>query len=213
MKLYSYFRSSSAYRVRIALNVKNIPYEMIPIHLLKNGGEQHASSYRAINPSEQVPTLIDGNHTIGQSMAILEYIEQKFPQTPLLPEMPHERAIVRQMCEVINSGIQPLQNLMVTQYLTDSLHVSENDKMVWLQFWINRGLTSFESLLDKYSGTYCFGDHLSFADCFLIPQVFSSQRFNIDLSRFPKIKVLNDRCLSLPAFIKASPQEQPDFQP
>lgn len=213
IKLYSYFRSSSAYRVRIALNVKLIPYTIIPVHLLKNGGEQYSNAYKAINPSAQVPTLLDAERAIGQSMAILEYLDEEFPRPPLLPSSSYDRAIVRQMCEVINSGIQPLQNLSVTQYLTNTLKVTPEQQTQWLQLWIQRGFDSLETLLQEHAGQYSFGDQISLADCCLVPQVFSAQRFKVDLSPFPKALEVYNSCMQLTDFIKASPEKQPDYQP
>lgn len=213
IKLYSYFRSSSAYRVRIALNVKMVPYTIIPVHLLRSGGEQYSEIYKKVNPSAQVPTLVDAERTIGQSMAILEYLDEEFPRPPLLPASSYERAIVRQMCEVINSGIQPLQNLSVTQYLTNTLMATDDQKNQWLQLWIQRGFDSLETLLQQHSGHYSFGDQISIADCCLVPQVFSAKRFNIDLSPFPRALEVYNSCMQLTDFIKASPEKQPDYQP
>lgn len=213
IKLFSYFRSSSAYRIRIALNVKLIPYDLIPVHLLKNGGEQYSEKYKKINPSAQVPALMDDDRVIAQSMAILEYLEEEFPRPSLLPHSSLEKALVRQMCEIINSGIQPLQNLSITQYLTNNLKVSDEDKNKWLHFWIQRGFDSLETLLHQHSGKFSFGDQITFADCCLVPQVFSAQRFGVDLTPFPKALEINKRCLELTDFIKASPEKQPDYQP
>ncbi len=213
LKLYSYFRSSSAYRVRIALNVKLVPYSLIPVHLLRNGGEQYTDIYKSVNPSAQVPTLLDAERTIGQSMAILEYLDEEFPRPPLLPTATYDRALVRQMCEIINSGIQPLQNLSVVQYLTNTLKLSEEQKDQWLQLWIQRGFDSLETLLQRHSGRYSFGDQISIADCCLVPQVFSAQRFKVDLTPFPKALEVYHSCMQLTDFIKASPEKQPDYQP
>lgn len=213
IKLYSYFRSSSAYRVRIALNVKLVPYTIIPVHLLKNGGEQYSETYKKVNPSAQVPTLLDAERTIGQSMAILEYLEEEFPRPPLLPTSTYERALVRQMCEVINSGIQPLQNLSVTHYLSNTLKITEEQKNQWLQLWMLRGFESLETLLQKHAGHYSFGNQISLADCCLVPQVFSAKRFNVDLTPFPKTLEVYKSCMQLTDFIKASPEKQPDYQP
>ncbi|MCC6138834.1 MAG: maleylacetoacetate isomerase [Bdellovibrionaceae bacterium] len=213
MKLFSYFRSSCAYRVRIALNVKLIPYQLIPVHLLKNGGEQYSEKYKKYNASAQVPTLLDDTRVIGQSMAIMEYLEAEFPNPPLLPAANFDKAIVRQMCEVMNSGVQPLQNLSVTQYLTNNFKALEEDKKQWMDFWIQRGFESFETLLQQHAGKYCFGDQITFADCFLIPQVFSSVRFGVDLTPFPKSLEVYKSCMQLTDFIRASPEKQPDYQP
>lgn len=213
IKLYSYFRSSSAYRVRIALNVKMIPYDIIPVHLLRNGGEQYSEKYKKVNPLAQVPTLQDNERSVAQSMAILEYLEEEFPRPSLLPHSSFEKAIVRQMCEIVNSSIQPLQNLSVTQYLSNTLKLSDEQKNAWVQFWILRGFESLEILLQKHSGKFSFGDQITLADCLLVPQVFSASRFHVDMTHFPKIVEINKRCMELTDFIKASPEKQPDYQP
>lgn len=211
-KLYSYFRSSCAYRVRIALNLKGVPYDIIPVHLLKNGGEQKSKIYKQINPSNQVPAFVDNGILVAQSMAILEYIEETFASPALLPRTTEGRAVIRQMCEVVNSGIQPLQNLSVMQFLKDHMKLNDAQVQQWMQHWISKGLESLETLLKKHSGTYCYGDQLSLADCLLVPQVFASKRFKVDMSHFPKVTEINDRCLTLTDFIKASPEKQPDFE-
>lgn len=210
--LYTYFRSSSAYRVRIALNLKGVPYSLVPVHLLKDGGQQNSERYKLLNPSQQVPTLADGDFLIGQSMAILEYLEERHPNPPLLPKNQQQRAIVRQLCEIINSGVQPLQNLSLTQYLDGTLQLTSEQKTQWLHHWMHKGLQSFESLLRLYSGKYCVGDQITLADCFLIPQIFSSQRFKLDLSNYPLCREINDRCLKLTDFLRASPEKQPDYE-
>lgn len=212
-QLFSYFRSSCAYRVRIALQLKQIPYTLKTVHLLKDGGQQHSADYKKINASQQVPTLIDDDKIVGQSIAILEYLEEEFPQVPLLPTKAYDKALVRQMCEIINSGIQPLQNLTITQYLTQKLKVSEEEKTLWLHHWIQRGFSSYEALLEKHSGTYSFGDKVTFADCCLIPQVYSAKRFGVDLQSFPRSLEIYNRCSKNVAFISASPEKQPDYQP
>lgn len=213
IKLYSYYRSSSAYRVRIALNVKMIPYEIIPIHLLKDGGEQYSDKYKKLNPSAQVPTLVDNEQIVAQSMAILEYLEEEFPKPSLMPHSSHEKAIVRQMCEIINSGVQPLQNLSVMHYLTSTFKATEEQKNQWMTFWMHRGFESLEVLLQKYSGKFSFGNQITLADCLLVPQVFSANRFKIDMAPFPKTMEIYKRCMELTDFIKASPEKQPDYQP
>lgn len=210
--LYSYFRSSCAYRVRIALNLKGVPYSIVPVHLIKDGGLQHSERYAGINPSRQVPTLVDGQAIIGQSMAILEYLEEEFPNPPLLPKANKDRAVVRQMCEIINSGIQPLQNLSVMQFLEKDLQLSAEDRNKWLQNWLQKGLQSFEDLLQYHSGRYCFGDQITLADCMLVPQIFSSLRFKVDVSPYKRIVEINERCLKLTDFLRASPERQPDFE-
>jgi maleylacetoacetate isomerase len=213
MTLYTYFRSSCAYRVRIALNLKKLDYSMIPIHLLKNGGEQNGDSFKKINPMAQVPSLKTDSLTISQSVAIVEYLEEKYPETPLLPPSPEERAVVRQMYELINSGIQPLQGLAVTQFLDSEFNISPEQKQKWLNHWISKGLESFEALLQQHSGKYCLGDAITLADAFLIPQFFGAQRFKVNTDSFPLSRKIYDTCLQNDAFIKASPQQQPDFEP
>jgi maleylacetoacetate isomerase len=212
LKLYSYFRSSCAYRVRIALNLKGVPYDIVPIHLLKDGGQQNTATYTKLNPSSQVPALEDHHLLIGQSMAIVEYLEETFRSPQLLPSSPAERAIVRQICEVINSGIQPLQNISVTNFLSDAFQLTDAQKHQWMNHWMTKGLLSVETLLQKHAGSYCFGDKISMADCFLIPQVFSSKRFKVNMEPFPKINEIYERCMQLTDFIKASPEHQVDFE-
>lgn len=210
MKLYSYFRSSAAYRVRIALNLKSLATEIIPVHLVKNGGEQHADPYRQINPSELVPTLIDEDFTLSQSMSILEYLEEKHPETALLPEDLQQRALIRAFCQSIACDIHPINNLRVLQYLQRNLKISDAEKDQWYAHWIQLGMQSLEAQLQQSNGQFCFGDQPTFADCCLIPQVYNAKRFNIDLSAYPKIEAIYQHCLTLPAFLQASPEAQID---
>lgn len=193
--LYSYWRSSCSWRVRICLNLKEIPYDIKPISLIKSGGEQHCNEYREVNPMEQVPALQIGmyicfsvqdrtalvhvliliplpsdGHTLVESMAIMHYLEETRPQRPLLPQDVHKRAKVREICEVITSGIQPLQNLIVL------IHVGEEKKKEWAQHWITRGFRAVEKLLSTSAGKFCVGDEVSLADCCLVPQVFNARR-------------------------------------
>ena len=210
MKLYSYFRSSAAYRVRIVLNLKGLATEIIPVHLVKNGGEQHSDAYRQINPSELVPTLIDDDFTLSQSMSILEYLEEKHPETALLPVDLQQRALIRAFCQSITCDIHPINNLRVLQYLQHKLNVSDAEKDQWYAHWIQLGMQSLEAQLDDSNGQFCFGDQPSFADCCLIPQVYNAKRFNIDLSAYPKIEAIYQHCLTLPAFQQASPEAQID---
>lgn len=191
--LYSYWRSSCSWRVRIALNLKEIPYDIKPISLIKSGGEQHCNEYREVNPMEQVPALqigkyslvhqnsylkfhfffnLDG-HTLIESLAIMHYLEETRPQRPLLPQDVHKRAKVREICEIICSGIQPLQNLIVL------IHVGEEKKKEWAQHWITRGFRAVEKVLSTSAGKYCVGDEISMADCCLVPQVFNARRYVI----------------------------------
>ncbi|TCB77263.1 maleylacetoacetate isomerase [Acinetobacter sp. ANC 4173] len=210
MQLYSYFRSSASYRVRIALNLKNLPFDVIPIHLLKNGGEQHSINYKKINPGELVPTLIDENVTLTQSMSILEYLEEKYSSFPLLPSDIQSRALIRSFCQTIVSDIHPLNNLRVLQYLKKTISISDEEINKWYEHWIITGFNVLEKQLSQSNKKYCFGNNVSLADCCLIPQVYNAQRFNIDLTQFPMIKAIYNHCIALPEFNTASPEVQID---
>lgn len=210
MKLYGYWRSSAAYRVRIALNLKNIECEHISVHLVKDGGEQHKPNYIAMNPTELVPTLIDGDLTINQSMAMLEYLEEAYEQTPLLPNDIKEKAIVRALALDIACEVHPLNNLRVLQYLNGELGVTEQEKTAWYHHWIVQGFTAFEKTLEKTAGDFCFGDNVTIADLCLIPQVYNANRFKVDMSAFPLINKVVENCNKQPAFIDAAPENQAD---
>jgi maleylpyruvate isomerase len=214
MKLYTYFRSSAAYRVRIALNLKGLAYEAIPVHLLRGGGEQLSDSYRKINPSASVPALQDERGTVTQSMAILEYLEETHPDVPLLPADPLGRARVRELCQIVGCDIHPLGNLRVLRYLVHTLGVSEEAKTEWYRHWVSDGLAALEAHLARDPGTadFCHGETPTLADCFLVPQVFNAQRFNIDLAPYPNIVRINANCTGLPAFQHAHPSQQPDAE-
>ena len=210
--LYNYFRSSASYRVRIALNLKGLPFEYVPIHLLKDGGQQHTADYQRINPAELVPTLVDGGHAIGQSLAIMEYLEETYPETALLPRDALGRARVRALAQAIACEIHPLNNLRVLQYLERDLKLDEATKATWYRHWITVGFTAVEAMLAKnpQTGTFCHGDTPGLADCCLIPQIANSRRFETPLDAFPNIRRIETACLALDAFAKAAPQVQPD---
>ncbi len=210
--LYSYFRSSSSFRVRIALNLKDIPYEIKPIHLLKDGGEQRKDDFKKMNPMGEVPCLFHDGKYLAQSMAIIEYIDGNFPGHSLFPPIPLDAAKVRQVCEIINSGIQPIQNLKVLQKIEKDFGANEEAKNKWAHYWIQDGFMALEKILEPMAGTYSHKNKLSAADCFVIPQVFNAKRFNVDMSQFPTIQRIFDACMNIPAFIKASPEKQPDFE-
>lgn len=214
MKLYSYFRSSAAYRVRIALNLKKLEADIIPIHLLKNGGEQHSAAYRQINPSELVPALLEANaeqgFTLTQSLSILEYLDEKFTDTALLPKDIQQRALIRAFSQSIACDIHPLNNLRVLQYLSAALEVSDKQKTAWYTHWVEVGFTGLEAQLKHSNGQFCFGNSASFADCCLIPQVYNALRFNIDLSAYPKIQSIYTHCNTLSTFQNAAPEAQAD---
>jgi len=205
--LYSYFRSSCAWRVRIALNYKGIEYETKPVHLLKN--EQVEPDYLKINPMGQVPALVINGQSLVQSLAILEYLEEVYPEKrPLLPKDPVLRAKVRGICELIASGIQPLQNLKVQhQHSPDN----PDERFKWAGHWIETGFEALEKTLEETSGEFCVGNEISLADCCLIPQVYNAERFKVDVSRFERINRIHDTLSKIPAFQKAHPNQQPDF--
>lgn len=218
MKLYSYFRSSAAYRVRIALNLKELPYEVIPVHLLRNGGEQYATEYRSLNPAALVPALVDNESSdagaLTQSLAIIEYLDEAYPKLPLLPQGALDRAYVRSIALSIACDIHPLNNLRVLRYLVHELRASEEDKNAWYRHWCEQGLAALEMTLakDRRVGTFCYKDTPTLADCCLIPQVANAQRLNCDLSPMPTIMRINAACVALDAFSRAAPSQQPDAE-
>jgi maleylpyruvate isomerase len=214
MKLYTYFRSSAAYRVRIALNLKGIAYDAVPVHLLRNGGEQLGEAYRAINPAALLPALEDDGSVIGQSLAIIEYLEETHPQNPLLPSDPAQRARVRALALTVAADTHPLGNLRVLKYLTGQLGVTEDVKLGWQQHWLRTGLSTLESLLANHphTGRYSHGDTTSLADCCLVPQVFAAQRFGVDMAPYPTIARIYAACSELPAFHQAHPSQQADAE-
>ena len=218
MKLYSYFRSSASYRVRIALNLKGLSYEVVPVHLLRNGGEQFSPEYRKLNPDALVPALVDEMDgeakALTQSLAIIEYLEETYPTPPLLPANPLDRAFVRGIALSIACDIHPINNLRVLRYLVRNLNVSEDDKNAWYRHWCEQGLASIETMLsrDSRTGRFCFGDTPTLADCCLIPQIANAQRLNCDLSQMPTVMRINEACLALEAFARAAPASQPDAE-
>jgi len=212
IELYTFFRSSAAYRVRIALNLKGLPYASIPVHLLRGGGEQHAPGYAQLNPTQLIPTLVDGDLTLGQSIAILEYLEEVYPRPALLPGDAAGRARVRGLSLAIACDIHPLNNLRVLQYLEHELKVDEAAKNRWYQHWILLGFASLETMLHSSSmtGDFCHGNTPTMADCCLVPQVANARRFDIALDNFPTICRIDAHCAELPAFEKALPRNQAD---
>lgn len=212
MKLYSYFRSSAAYRVRIALGLKQLPYELVPIHLVKNGGEHRRPEYMALNPQKMVPLLQDQEATIPQSLAILEYLEETYPEVPLMPEEAAARARVRAIALLIAADTHPLNNMRVLNYLTKTLGLSEEQKMQWYKHWIHENFQALEQVLQSdQTGKFCHADTPTIADCCLVPQVYNARRFDCDLSAFPTIVRIADNCNQLEAFQKAAPEQQIDF--
>jgi maleylpyruvate isomerase len=214
MKLYTFFRSSASYRVRIALNLKGLTYEQIPIHLRRGGGEQFAVSYKAINPQALVPALDDSGQILTQSLAIIEYLEERYPKPPLLPSDPAERARVRSMALIIACEIHPIQNLRVLVYLKNNLQQSDEDLNRWARHWIDLGLSALEQMTTSTPkrGKFCFGDTPTLADICLVPQLANARRFWGDLSAYPTLLQIEKACNALPAFANAAPEKQPDAE-
>ena len=213
MKLYTFFRSSASYRVRIALNLKGLAYEQIPIHLRRRGGEQFAASYKTINPQALVPALEDNGRIVTQSLAIIEYLEERYPKPPLLPADPADRALVRSMALVVACEIHPIQNLRVLVHLKNHLQQSEDDLNRWARHWIDLGLTALEQMTaTPKHGKFCFDDTPTLADICLVPQLVNARRFGCDLSAYPTLLQIEKACIALPAFVNAAPEKQPDAE-
>lgn len=210
IKLYNYFRSSASYRVRIALHLKGLPFDYVPVHLINNGGEQFKADYKNLNPMSQVPTLVHDGKALAQSMAIIDYLDSLKAQPRLFAMDPYARAQVMQFCEIFNSGIQPLQNLNVTNYLDKNIGVTEAVRNKWVVHFISLGLDAAEAMVAKTAGSFCFGGEVSAAECFLIPQLFASRRFNVPLEKYPNLLRIEAACLNLDAFKKAHPTAQID---
>jgi maleylpyruvate isomerase len=212
--LYGYFRSSAAYRVRLALNLKGLRYDQVPVHLVRGGGEHRQAAYRERNPQGLVPFLADGDAAFGQSLAIIEYLDEVYPQVPLLPGTAAQRARIRAFALHIACEIHPLNNLRVLQYLTGPAGLSEDAKLAWYRHWIAAGLTALETDLERRQpqGPYCFGEQVTLADVCLVPQIFNAQRFNCDLTPYPRLLTICDRANLLPAFRDAAPDRQPDAE-
>ncbi len=212
MKLYGYFRSSAAYRVRIALEWKGLAYEYAPVHLTRNGGEQHGPEFRARNPQGLVPALeIDGAMLL-QSQAIVEALEEMHPDPPLLPADLNGRARVRALAAIVACDVHPLNNLRVLRRLEHTLGADEEARSAWYRHWVAEGLSALEALLagSEATGTFCHGDRPTMADVFLVPQVFNARRFACDLTPYPTIVRIDTACRALPAFDRARPEVQPD---
>ena len=214
MKLYTFFRSSASYRVRIALNLKGLEYEQAPIHLRRGGGEQLKPAYKAINPQALLPALEDEGQIFSQSLAIIEYLEERYPKPPLLPSDAAERAVVRSMALLIACEVHPIQNLRVLNHLKSDHKQSDDDTIRWARHWINLGLSALEQMVISVSkqGEFCFGQTPTMADLCLVPQLANARRFGVDLSAYPKLLEIEAACISLPAFADAAPENQPDAE-
>jgi len=210
MKLYSYWRSTAAYRVRIALNIKGIEHIIKPVHLVKNGGEQLQQAYKSINPQSLVPALeTDNGDVLTQSLAIIDYLEEQFPENSLYPKDLIQKSQAKAMALSIACDIHPLNNLRVLKYLkSEDWQQKQVDK--WYAHWIHQGFAAIEKQLEHSSGCYCFGDEVSVADIFLVAQVYNANRFNIPLDDYPQICIINLHCLKQQIFIDALPENQID---
>ncbi len=208
--LYGYWRSTAAYRVRIALNLKNIPHQHQTVHLVKDGGQQHHSDYVALNPTHLVPTLVDDDFVLNQSLAIIDYLDDKFPQAALYPSNIKDKATVKALAFDIACEVHPLNNLRVQQYLSSELEVSDQQKSAWIDHWMRIGFTALEQRLTTTAGKFCFADTVTVADICLISQLYNANRFNIDLSAFANINRIADNCAKLDAFKQALPENQAD---
>jgi len=210
LTLYSYWRSSAAYRVRIALELKGLEHEIAPVDLA--GGAQHAGDFAAVNPQELIPVLRDGQRLVRQSMAIMEYLDETYPPRPLLPATARDRARVRSIAQAIACDIHPLNNLRVQQYLERELGAGEEQRLAWTRHWIETGFDAVEALLADHpaTGEFCEGEDPGMADCCLVPQVYNARRFGVDLARWPNIVRIDAACAALPGFQAAHPDRQPD---
>ncbi len=223
MKLYSYFRSSAAYRVRIVLNLKQLDYTIVPIHLVRNGGAQYSPAYLAINPQGLVPSLDVTAQSLGsedqqhrseiitQSSAMIEYLEEAFPQPALLPINLTERAYVRTLTQIIACDMHPINNLRVLRYLEGHFDCDDTENLRWYHHWLTNGFSAIETLLiNKGSNHYCYGEQITLADAYLIPQVYNALRFKFDMTSYPAVNRIYQHCIQLPAFFDAAPEQQPD---
>jgi maleylpyruvate isomerase len=213
MQLYSYYRSPASYRVRLALAVKGLEYAYHGIHPVKNGGEQNTPAYKKLNPQGLVPTLVDGDTVVTQSLAIMEYLEEKHHDPRILPKRTAERAFVRQLSLIMAADVAPLTTLRVFNYMSGELHVSQAQKMAWHHHWLRQGFDAMEKLLEKSAfrtGPYCCGDDVTIADMCLVAQTYDARRYEMPMTAWPIIEEIEQNCLRLKTFQDAAPENQPD---
>ena len=212
MILYDYFRSSAAYRVRIALNLKGLPFETVAVHLVRDGGEQHKAPFSDLNPQELVPVLLHGNRILRQSLAIMEYLDETWPTPPLMPATARDRQRVRAISQLIASDMHPLNNLRVLQFFENTWNVPQAEREAWVRHWVKAGFDALEDTLcdNPSTGAFCDGDVPTMADCCLVPQVYNAERFGVDMAPYRTIRRITKECLALDAFDAARPENQPD---
>ncbi len=210
MALYSYFRSSTSYRARIALNIKDVDYDLIPVNILK--GEQREASYLALNPLGGVPVLKDGDYTLGQSLAIIEYLDARIPEPRLIPDDIRDAGIVRQIAASIAEDIHPLINMKTQKYLSDNLGADDAAKAAWARHWMETGMAAVEAILERSAraGNFAMGGRVSMADIFIVPQMYSMRRFGVDVTPYKLCRRIEAHCITLPEFWHAAPEHQPD---
>lgn len=214
MQLYTYFRSSAAYRVRIALGLKGLEWEAVPVHLLKDGGQQNSAQYKALNPAGLVPAFTDGAAVLRQSLAIIEYLEEQYPAISVLPGDALERAHIRGLAYDIACDLHPVNNLRILKYLENPLGLTPEQRKEWYLHWVALGLEAFEQQLAAYNkaGDFCYGSTPTLADVCLIPQVFNAHRFGYSTDHLPRVTKALQACAQLPAFIQAEPANQLDAE-
>ncbi|MEM8684096.1 MAG: maleylacetoacetate isomerase [Pseudomonadota bacterium] len=208
--LYSYWRSTAAYRIRVALNLKGVDYDLVSINLAPGVKENRGDDYATRNPQQLVPFFEDDRVSLAQSMAILEYLEERYPEPRLLPAGTQQRGEVRAFCQHIACDVHPLNNVSVLTYLSNDLGIDDDARSTWYAHWVHRVFRSAESEIARHGGAYVFGDTLTMADVLLVPQVYNAHRFDVPMSEFPNILAVEARCLALEAFDRARPEKQPD---
>lgn len=212
MKLYGYWRSSAAWRVRIALEIKGLSVDHVPVHLVRDGGAQRSADYLSVNGQALVPTLVVNGRSMTQSLAIIEWLDEQYPYPALLPTDARLRARAREIALVVACDIHPIDNLRVLQYLTGTLGISEDAKLAWYRHWVETGLKALETMLAGERSRFCVGDTPTIADLCLVPQMYNARRFNVDLAPYPRLVAIDAACTTLPAFARAVPSAQPDAE-